>query len=316
MTTVPEPLVPGAVSRRKLLQASVGCLCIEAGFHSVNETALETLTEMMQSCKYKAFQFTLRTIYFFVLLVMTELGQSGRVYCELAARVEPVVGDIVMALVSMGINHSSIESYAKRARRMVLPTPTQGVAPKQIGILQTGQKRNHPSHIPEHLPSFPDSHAYIQTPTHKQPITDYETIREKASCHKRDVERALTRFVARTGETQSFFLTEDLTYFPLIACKPLDKPFLAALLPRDQMFEEDEAAVHMQKQEEANAEAIKAAKLEEARQEKEQNEMLENMEPNTSMTELSNAERVEFMENPFIRPVKMPLNSKKNFGPS
>ena len=95
---------------------------------------------------------------------MTELGQSGRVYCELASRVEPVVGDIVMALVSMGINHSSIESYAKRARRMVLPTPTQGVAPKQIGILQTGQKRNHPPHIPEHLPSFPDSHAYIQTP--------------------------------------------------------------------------------------------------------------------------------------------------------
>ena len=52
MTAVPEPLVPGSVSRRKLLQASVGCLCIEAGFQSVNETALETLTEMMQSCKY------------------------------------------------------------------------------------------------------------------------------------------------------------------------------------------------------------------------------------------------------------------------
>ena len=82
----------------------------------------------------------------------------------MASRVEPVVGDIVMALVSMGINHSSIESYAKRARRMVLPTPTQGVASKQTGILQTGQKRSHPSHIGDHLPSFPDSHAYIQTP--------------------------------------------------------------------------------------------------------------------------------------------------------
>jgi hypothetical protein len=87
----------------------------------------------------------------------------------------------------------------------------------------------------------------------------------------------------------------------------LDKPFLAALLPRDQTFEEDEAAVHMQKQEEANAEAIKAAKLD---QEKEHNEMLENMEPNSSL-ELSNVERVEFMENPFIRPVKLPLVSKK-----
>lgn len=52
MTSAPEALLPGTVSRRKLLQASVGCLCIEAGFQSVNETALETLTEMMQSCKY------------------------------------------------------------------------------------------------------------------------------------------------------------------------------------------------------------------------------------------------------------------------
>jgi transcription initiation factor TFIID subunit 8 len=139
-----------------------------------------------------------------------------------------------MALVSMGIKHNSLESYAQRARRLVLPTPTQAVATKQIGILQTGQKRPHPSHIPDHLPAFPDSHAYVQTPvccfpylshiiflnnycffkTHKQPITDYETIREKASCQKRDVERALTRFVAKTGETQSFFLVEDLTHYP------------------------------------------------------------------------------------------------------
>ncbi len=88
----------------------------------------------------------------------------------------------------------------------------------------------------------------------------------------------------------------------------MDKPFLAALLPRDQTFEEDEAAVHMQKQEEANAEAIKAAKLD---QEKEQSEMLENMEPNSSLNEISNVDRIEFMENPFIRPVKLPLVSKK-----
>lgn len=69
-----------------------------------------------------------------------------------------------MALVSMGISHNALEVYAQRARRLVLPTPTQGVATKPTGILQTGQKRPHPSHIPDHLPSFPDSHAYIQTP--------------------------------------------------------------------------------------------------------------------------------------------------------
>lgn len=108
----------------------------------------------------------------------------------------------------------------------------------------------------------------------------------------------------------------------------MDRPSLAALLPRDQQFEDDEAAVHMQKQEEANAEAIKAAK---ADQEKENNN--KNAEAaaaaaanatstesadeagtgdaagankgalNSSLNELNNP---EIMENPFIRPVKMP----------
>lgn len=88
----------------------------------------------------------------------------------------------------------------------------------------------------------------------------------------------------------------------------MEKPFLAALLPRDQTFEEDEAAVHMQKQEEANAEAIKAAKLD---QEKENSELMENLGPNGSLLELSNTEPF-IMENPFIRPVKMPLLRKKS----
>ena len=45
-----------------------------------------------------------------------------------------------------------------------------------------------------------DSHTYVRTPTHKQPVTDYVGVREKASSQKRDVERALTRFIAKTGK--------------------------------------------------------------------------------------------------------------------
>lgn len=88
----------------------------------------------------------------------------------------------------------------------------------------------------------------------------------------------------------------------------MDKPFLSALLPRDQTFEEDEAAVHMQKQEEANAEAIKAAKLD---QEKENSELIDNLGPNGLLMEISNSEPF-ILENPFIRPVKMPLTKKKS----
>ena len=101
---------------------------------------------------------------------MTEIGQSSRQYCELAGRVEPVVGDLVMALVSMGITHGSLDQYAQRSGRHQLPTPSTATATKQTGILQTGQKLPPPSHIGDHLPPFPDSHAYVQTPVSKTPF--------------------------------------------------------------------------------------------------------------------------------------------------
>lgn len=68
--------------------------------------------------------------------------------------------------------------------------------------------------MPEYLPAFPDSHAYVQTPTHKQPITNYEAVREKAASQKRDMERALTRFIAKTGPVDRLFDTDEQAQFP------------------------------------------------------------------------------------------------------
>ena len=36
-------------------------------------------------------------------------------------------------------------------------------ASNQPRVLQVGDSKDHPSHIPEHLPAFPDPHTYIQT---------------------------------------------------------------------------------------------------------------------------------------------------------
>ena len=41
-----------AKSRRKALKVAVGALCTEVGFGFAEESVLETLTEMLQSCKY------------------------------------------------------------------------------------------------------------------------------------------------------------------------------------------------------------------------------------------------------------------------
>ena len=48
--------------------------------------------------------------------------------------------------------------------------------------------------------------------TKKAPVNEYQMIREKAASQKRDVERALTRFIAKTGETQSLFRDDTITY--------------------------------------------------------------------------------------------------------
>lgn len=96
--------------------------------------------------------------------VLMELGNSSRSYCELAGRIEPMIGDVILALVGMGFNPNTIEVHAKRTNHSVLPTPVTSAQPKQLSILQAGVKQNHPVYIPTHLPPFPDPHAYIRTP--------------------------------------------------------------------------------------------------------------------------------------------------------
>lgn len=109
---------------------------------------------------------------------------------------------------------NGITSYVKRDGLLKIPTPPVISAQKQLNLLAAGTKQSHPSHIPSHLPPLPDPHAYVRTPTHKQPVTEYEAIREKAASQKRDVEKALTRFLAKTSDTDCLFASEDNQMFP------------------------------------------------------------------------------------------------------
>ncbi|XP_059621895.1 transcription initiation factor TFIID subunit 8 [Phlebotomus argentipes] len=218
-TTVPDP-------RRKYLYMAISSALAEAGFDSADKECLETLSEMCQS-------------------LLSEIGQSSRNYCELSGRTIPVIGDVVIALINMGISIQGLEAFARRDGRHVIPSPQQVSAQKQLNLLQAGTKNAHPSHIPNHLPPLPDPHAYIRTPTHKQPVTEYEAIREKAATQKKDVEKALTKFLAKTSDIHSLFNVED-NMFPLIACKPAHPSYLAALNPTDQVFDFEELEYHYQ----------------------------------------------------------------------
>ncbi|RVE46633.1 hypothetical protein evm_008706 [Chilo suppressalis] len=198
MSESTEKLENGSDARRRILNIAVSTVLLETGFESADKMSLETLTEMLQC-------------------FLTEVGNSAKGYCELSGRVEPVLGDVVMALINMGINLQGLEQYAARPNRHIIQPPQQAPAPKTPAMLSAGSKAKPAPHIPFHLPPLPDPHAYIRTP-----------------------------FLAKTSETHNLFNTEDNQVFPLIACKPTFPAYLPCLLPTDQVFDFDELEYHFQ----------------------------------------------------------------------
>lgn len=92
-------------------------------------------------------------------------------------------------------------------------------------------------------------------------MTEYEAIREKAANQKRDVEKALTKFMAKTGKkslTHSLFPDEELAnLFPLIELEVQSNVYIEALLAKDQVFEDDDE--NQQKVEESKKKTPKVA---------------------------------------------------------
>lgn len=209
-------------SRRKIIQHAVTLFAQESGFNSVDRNSLELLTEIFQA-----------TIF--------EMGRTTKVFTELAGRVEPTVGDLTMALIDMGlkIDAPGLRNYTRRHGRPLISAPQTLPLPKVPVTLSTGKKRPLPNYIPDYFPSMPDSHAYIRTPTHKQPITDYAACREKTSQQKRDLERSLSKFFARTS-TCYYLFPDNKSMFPLISPRPVT--YLDPLIPRDQIFDEDDGS--------------------------------------------------------------------------
>lgn len=205
--------------RRKVLKEAVCLLVSEAGFTVATEECIESLVEMLQSRK---FLFCLHFPNFdsmqISISVLCETANQSKNFAELAGRTQPVVGDVVMAMVNMGISFKDLDvsdrmdcrialqillllqKYAVREGRPTARNLNPSKAQNPLQILQAGSKPSYPVHIPSYLPALPDPHAYVRTATYKQPETEYEAIREKSANQKRDVEKALTRFLAKTSE--------------------------------------------------------------------------------------------------------------------
>lgn len=276
--------------RRKLLQSSVCAMLLEHGIQSAPNSVIETLVEMVQA-------------------LIVELSRSAQSYSELCGRSSPLFVDVFIAMVEMGLNTQELVSAGRQKTKYHIPNPQIQSKPSVPKLLQIGDKKSTLSYIPDYYPPFPDSHAYIRTDTHKQPVTEYEAIREKASNQKRDLERALTRFMARTGVQNcdhSLFPDEQSSQlFPLIPINIKTHTYLTALLPRDQIFEDDQQndrkSEDKKKEEESNQnEDDNDENKDDENENKDENDLNSKSDFNKE-----NETENDLTDNPFLRPSKI-----------
>ncbi|XP_061550279.1 transcription initiation factor TFIID subunit 8 [Phycodurus eques] len=282
-----SPVENYQLARRRTLQVVVSALLTECGFDCAEKAAVETLTEMMQS-------------------YITEIGRCTKSYCEHTARSVPTLSDTVVTLIEMGFNVDTLPIYAKRSQRMVITAPPVTNHPMTPKALSAGQKRTHPPHIPGHYPEFPDPHTYIKTPTFREPVSDYQVVREKAATQRRDVERALTRFMAKTSKTQSLF-KDDITTFPLIAAQPSAIPYLGALLPSELELQTLEETDSSEQDDQTDGDIAAGNVMNDDPVVDKENAMLP---PGGAIMSTKGSED-NVIDNPYLRPVKKPKVKRK-----
>lgn len=186
------------------------------------------------------------------------------------------------------------------------------------------------SYIRITLAAISSLHVFILLrQTHKKPVTEYEAIREKAASQKRDLERALNKFKTKTSETESLFFNSENDAFPrklrfflkttnflliqaqgfdffffsinvplVIAVKGQSRMYLTALLPKDQVYdEEDEITPPATKKLKKPKVPINVDDDDDDEDDEDEEEEVEN-DSNSKV-------EVETIDNPYLRPVKM-----------
>lgn len=95
---------------REVLRKTIAVLLTEVGYSSASQIVIETLVEMLQSCKRKfcIISFKIKQ-HFCSISVLVSISQSTRDYAELARRTEPTMGDVVLALASNGIDFDELK---------------------------------------------------------------------------------------------------------------------------------------------------------------------------------------------------------------
>ncbi|XP_057315250.1 transcription initiation factor TFIID subunit 8-like [Hydractinia symbiolongicarpus] len=197
---------------RRLLQLSVASVCKDSGFQGVTKETLETLTELLQAH-------------------LTELTRSCRKFAEHGHRTTPDLTDVKMALAEVGSSAHAVHVYSNRVRSQPPKNISSVKPPVEHKTLKTSlSKVNQPSYIPSHFPEYPEVHTFVRTPAVREPINQYETVRERVAVQRENTEESLVNFLARTNPTETcIFDNIDTECFPQASVSDSPCPYLKGL---------------------------------------------------------------------------------------
>lgn len=226
---------------RKALQINIAFLAREVGFQTIQEQALNKLTNVFET-------------------ILFQFGKTTREYTELAGRTQSTLHDVEKALalcadlkdLSANLKRYSHNPHSLAAPAALTKLPKQlDPIPKQRQDLTTGcnildviweestvtmsksifSKGPRPSHIPNYYPEMPHISSYIRRPLENTPpVLDYLVYREKIAKRNRDGQNLLVNYFVRNSPC------DYMCGFPVLPPKPVS--YFDAIVSKDQYFPE------------------------------------------------------------------------------
>lgn len=219
---------------RNVVQRVAARLLEEQEFDAIEQTALDTITDVFVKCTHKpapapALDSALLTAAAAAAPCcarpdMTSLAKRIKNYAELGGRTEANVCDALEALTwTVGADRSTVyrnaREYAAYAESDALPhqlqafpvAAAQAAAPatKEADLFadESNAGGDRPAFLPNHLPAFPRRRTFVHTAVYQARVTDERTLRELREKQRRQVESTLLDLAARQPSS-SFALYE------------------------------------------------------------------------------------------------------------
>ncbi|KAK9728986.1 hypothetical protein K7432_000624 [Basidiobolus ranarum] len=174
----------------------IALICKEIGFDSISASALDALLDAAP-------------------LYIQELLATSHAYAELSSRTRPNVNDLAFTFADMGIDLSELETFMHSFKHITFPalieyneahknaTDSAFFDEKHDSLTDDEESEPFPEYIPKHMPPFPSTHTFKQTPVLPQRPEDPNKLRELNTEQTRLVEGNLKRLLMSSNNTDN-----------------------------------------------------------------------------------------------------------------